>query len=119
MGISTLPPAERLLSNLSASSRLATLMAIFDLFSSSLTRPKCSGTSLAISTLLPMGSVHPVEEVGGFGNPTRPSKRLLPPSHLDDRKPTDERLLFRNGTVGDCPAGRDNARLLALVTATE
>ena len=54
-----------------------------------------------------------------FGKPARPSKRFLSRSHLDDRKPTDNRLLLRKGTVGDGPVGRDNAGLLAWNTATE
>ena len=48
-----------------------------------------------------------------------PKQGLLSRSHLDDRKPTDDRLLFRNWAVGDGTVGRDNARLLALDTATE
>ena len=57
MGISTVPPLERPLKSLSASSRLSALMAIFERFSFSFTGPKLSGTSLAIKTLLPMGNV--------------------------------------------------------------
>src|SRR6185312_9610172 len=44
IGISTVPPAESPLKILSASSLLSVVIAIFDLFSFSFTRPMLSGT---------------------------------------------------------------------------
>jgi hypothetical protein len=55
MGISILPPEERPVNNLSASSRLSVLRDILDLFSFSFTFPMLVGTSLAIRMFLPMG----------------------------------------------------------------
>jgi len=47
------------------------------------------------------------------GNSSRPGQRFIPRRHLNDRKPTYNRLGLRERSLRTGTVGRDNGRLLA------